>query len=769
MTKTAQQVEALFDAASQLTNPAARRTFLDEACAGDAALRARVEALLSAQSDADKFFREIAPFGSTPRPGAGPSTTGTTPVGTGNPAEKSRPTEGPGSRIGQYKLLQKIGEGGGGVVYMAEQEKPVMRRVAFKIIKLGMDTKSVIARFEAERQALAMMDHPNIARVLDAGATETGRPFFVMELVRGVKITDYCDQNHLDTSERLDLFVQICHAIQHAHQKGIIHRDIKPSNVLVTLHDGVPVPKVIDFGIAKAIEGKLTDQTLFTAYEQIIGTPAYMSPEQAEMSGLDIDTRTDIYSLGALLYELLTGRTPFDAKMLLESGLDAMRRTLREMEPQRPSTMLTTLQRTELTATAVQRHAEPPKLISLLRGDLDWIVMRCLDKDRRRRYETANGLAMDVQRYLNNEPVIARPPSRLYRFQKLVRRNKIVFASGAAVATALLIGLGTATWLFFMERAARREAVAAEQQQYLLRQEAERARANEAELRRQAEIREKITLADVQANQNDFEEADNLLNGFVPTQPSPEGARVYRGVGEWHALQGRWPEAANRFGVLIQINKFDGWDMASLDYLRLGPALVELGETTAYERFREEMIARFAGTTYPVAAERVVKISLLRPANPKTISALTPLAALAAKSFGGIATGNTNAETVFQAAWGSLSLALMEYRQGNYAKAETWCRRCLAYPGDNPPRVAAARVILAMACHQLGQNQEAATQLAQGRENIETKFEDDLDPGSAEHGFWFDWVFARILLREATSLIGATPSTSRSFPPAIPG
>ena len=746
MTKTAEQVEALFEAARQLAGPAARRAFLDEACAGDASLRARVDALLSAQADAEKFFSEIAPFGGTPPAGAEHPTTGAGSAGAEVPTDKSLPAEGPGSRIDRYKLLQKIGEGGCGVVYMAEQEKPVLRRVAFKIIKLGMDTKSVIARFEAERQALAMMDHPNIARVLDAGATETGRPYFVMELVRGVKITDYCNQNHLDTRQRLDLFVQICHAIQHAHQKGIIHRDIKPSNILVTLHDGVPVPKVIDFGIAKAIEGKLTEQTLFTAYEQIIGTPAYMSPEQAEMSGLDIDTRSDIYSLGVLLYELLTGHTPFDPRKLLQSGLDEMRRTLREKEPQRPSIMLTTLQGKELTAIAEQRQAELPKLISLLRGDLDWIVMKALEKDRRRRYETANGLAVDIHRYLNNEPVAARPPSRLYRFRKLVRRNKMVFASGAAVAAALLIGLGTATWLFFMERAAR--------------QEAELARANEAELRRQAEVREKITLADARASQNSFEEADNLLNGYVPPQPSLEGARVFRAVGEWHALQGRWRKAADRFNVLLQVNKFEGWDIASLDYLRLGPTLIELRDEAGYENFRQEAIARFAGTRYPVAAERVVKISLLRPADAKTVSALTPLAELATKSFAGVAPDSTNAEAVFQAAWGSISVALIEYRQGHYRQASEWCRRCLTHPGDNPPRVATARVILAMACQQLGQTGEAASELAQSRASIQDEFNNGLDPGDAAHGFWFDWVFARILLGEATAQIETKPPTS---------
>ena len=432
------QREAAIAQAAQLLGRADRAAFLHQACAGDAQLRQRIESLLEGTA-------------TSPR-----ETTSTDAKAATSPPDSF--TGKPGERVGRYKLLQQIGQGGCGVVYMAEQEYPVRRRVALKVIKLGMDTKEVVARFEAERQALALMDHPHIAKVLDAGATEAGRPFFVMELVQGVKITDYCDQQKLATRERLQLFAQVCHAIQHAHQKGIIHRDIKPSNILVTVTDGAPTPKVIDFGIAKATQGRLTDQTLFTALEQFIGTPAYMSPEQAEMTGLDIDTRSDIYSLGVLLYELLTGSTPFDLRGLLAAGLDEIRRRIREEEPVRPSTRLSTLTQGDLTTVASRRQTDPPRLIHTIRGDLDWIVMKALEKDRTRRYATANGLAMDIQRFLQDETVTAAAPSTGYKLRRFVRRHRRTVIAACLFVLALLGGIAGTTWGLVRALHAKRES-----------------------------------------------------------------------------------------------------------------------------------------------------------------------------------------------------------------------------------------------------------------------------------------------------------------------
>jgi serine/threonine protein kinase/tetratricopeptide (TPR) repeat protein len=423
-------------------NGRTRATFLADACAGDPELLERVTALLAAHAAAGDFL---------------------------NLAESQSPTrsypsleEGPGTMIGRYKLLEQIGEGGFGVVFMAEQIEPVRRRVALKIIKLGMDTKQVVARFDAERQALAMMDHPNVAKVLDAGATETGRPYFVMELIKGVTITTYCDQHKLTTTDRLKLFAEVCAAVQHAHQKGVIHRDLKPTNVLVTLHDDKPVPKIIDFGIAKATQGRLTEQTLFTEFRQLIGTPTYMSPEQAQMSGLDVDTRSDIYSLGVLLYELLTGTTPFEAKQLLSVAHAEMQRMIREIEPPTPSTRLSTLSAEGQSECAADRGSDPKRLMQTLRGDLDWIVMRCLEKDRSRRYETVNGLAKDLARHLANQPVEARRPTLIYRLKKFARRNRWAVLVASTVLAAILGGmsLGAIGLLRARQEAVRSDQVA---------------------------------------------------------------------------------------------------------------------------------------------------------------------------------------------------------------------------------------------------------------------------------------------------------------------
>jgi serine/threonine protein kinase/WD40 repeat protein len=455
--RTLPDKESIFHAAAEIHDPADRQAYLDQACGGDPRLRKDVDELLRHDARAGGFMERPV----IDRP---PPTVAHEPV-----------LERPGTQIGPYKLLQKIGEGGFGVVFMAEQERPVRRMVALKIIRPGMDTREVIARFESERQALALMDHPNIAKVLDAGATDSGRPYFAMELVKGVPITEFCDKNHMPAKQRLKLFIDVCHAILHAHHKGVIHRDIKPSNVMITLHDGIPVVKVIDFGVAKATVQKLTERTLFTAYGQMIGTPAYMSPEQAEMSGLDIDTRSDIYSLGVLLYELLTGTTPLEIKRLHAAGYAEMQRLIREEEAPRPSTRLSSLGRSA-TILAGNRGTDPKQLARLLSGDLDWIVMKALEKDRNRRYGTPGNLAEDLERYLQGEAILARPPSMLYKLKKFSQRNRVAVLTAMAVTLALVLGTVVATWQAVRANHARRDAEDARQDSESARREAEKAR-----------------------------------------------------------------------------------------------------------------------------------------------------------------------------------------------------------------------------------------------------------------------------------------------------
>jgi serine/threonine protein kinase/tetratricopeptide (TPR) repeat protein len=439
--------ETLFIEALEIRDPAERIAYLDRVCAGDAAVRSRLERLLEQHEKAGHFLERPAAsatetYGQTPENGAG--------------SRISR--ELIGARIGPYKLLEQIGEGGMGTVFKAEQQEPIHRLVALKVIKAGMDSLQVISRFDAERQALAIMDHVNIARVFDGGTTETGRPYFVMELVTGLPITKYCDDNHLTPRERLELFVPVCQAIQHAHQKGIIHRDVKPSNVMIATYDGRPVPKVIDFGVAKAIEPTAVERTRFTQHGSIVGTPEYMSPEQAELNPQGIDTRSDIYSLGVLLYELLTGSTPLSHKHLKNAAYAEILRIIREEEPPKPSTRLSGSGES-LASISAQRHTEPSKLTKLVRGELDWIVMKCLEKVPNRRYETANGLAADIQHYLSDEPVLACPPSRSYRFQKFARRNKVALVTSSLVAAALVAGTSVAIWQAVVATRAKQDAL----------------------------------------------------------------------------------------------------------------------------------------------------------------------------------------------------------------------------------------------------------------------------------------------------------------------
>jgi serine/threonine protein kinase/Flp pilus assembly protein TadD len=730
MTTWNPQANELFLQARELPSPAVRREYLDRVCADDMALRAEVEGLLEASDRAGSFLASPLPAAQL----------------FGIVADR------PGTVIGPYKLLEQIGEGGFGVVFFAEQQQPVRRKVALKVLKPGMDTRQVVARFEAERQALALMDHPNIAKVFDGGATPSGRPYFVMELVKGAPLTAFCDYNHLTPRERLELFVAVCQAVQHAHQKGIIHRDLKPSNVLVTMHDTMPVVKVIDFGVAKALGQELTDKTLFTGFTQLIGTPLYMSPEQAGQSGLDVDTRSDIYALGVLLYELLTGTTPFDEERLRTASYDELRRIICEEEPHKPSTRISTLGQAAAATVSANRRSDPHKLGRLFRGELDWIVMKALEKDRNRRYASASAFAADVQRYLHDEPVEACPPSRWYQLRKLAQRNKGTFVTASALALAALlvvIDLATSNVRIRQEQErAMQEKERAEKAQALAEQRAEQIRDGLERLKSAHALLDRSRAFTVDMRWYD---AHAALTKAV--QLRPDLVSGWAELADLHTRLGLWELAAAEFERELELRQPDApyrWYFHAL--LRL-----YLGDKESYRRIAGRMREHFRGTPNANFLIELVRAGVLKPDADADFDEWAEMAQ------------HARACRVAGDWFSRYVLGLTHYRAGHHAEAVRWLRESLEADRLEWSVRALNYPVLAMAHHRLGQQAEARVALQAAARVFdhwtEGRFKGQADKHWVHHRGataswpvpWWDWLEGRLYYREAKLLIDGSP------------
>jgi hypothetical protein len=582
-----------------------------------------------------------------------------------------------------------------------------------------------------------MMDHPGIARVLDAGTTTTGRPYFVMQWVSGEPITEFCDRHRLTIRQRLELFVRVCHAIQHAHQKGVIHRDIKPSNILVSEHDGMALPKVIDFGIAKATGGTEADADGVQRY--VLGTPDYMSPEQAMRHGAGVDTRSDLFSLGVLLSEIAAGAPPFGA------GAPGSREAIA------PSLRYAAIEARERMRLAGLRKIRPREMAKALAGDLDAIILKCVRTEPTDRYNTAHGLAAEVTRYLQDEPVGARPPSRAYRFSKLFRRNKLAFIGGAALVIALVVGFGTSTLLFLREKNARRE-------QARLRSVAEESRMAEALLRERAEARELCAKASVLIMYERMEEADEIAakipDSLIPS--SLEAAGLFGSLGNWHISERRWPQASRCFSLLVEsfsaVDPSDT-DIVSRNLLPAAAAACQAADWHRYERLRGIAIQRFGGTRHPVVAEQIIKVCLLRPADAATMAAVAPLSKVVADSLDDPPSPGATANL---RAWAEFSMALWAYRSGEFVAAREWCRRSLETESENAARVASVKLVLAMSGFHCGEEQEARDSVAEFGIKIRAMLQTPVREwaGGPQGTVWPDWANAHSLLGEAESTVG---------------